>query len=121
MEKNRMNLCLARQNFQIVCDDSAEYMKKLEASVNERIEEVQKQYPGMSTTRCTLLAMLNMEDELTKSKARFDQLEQKISQLRSFARPTQSNSQQPSRPETVQYQRQEQTEKRADSRIPTGV
>ena len=85
-EKKKIDLCLSHQNFRILSDESAEYMKKLESSVNERIEAVQRQYPSMNAARCALLAMLNLEDELQKTKQNFETLESKILQLRGIQR-----------------------------------
>ncbi len=67
MEKSHVNLSLARQDFRIVCAESPEYMKALEAAVNERIDGIRRKYPSMSTMRIVLLAMLNMEDDLFKA------------------------------------------------------
>lgn len=85
-EKKKIDLCLSHQSFRILSDENAEYMKKLESSVNERIEAVQKQYPSMNAARCALLAMLNLEDELQKTKQNFETLESKILQLRGIQR-----------------------------------
>ena len=67
MEKSHIILKLARQDFRIVCSESPEYMKTLEAAVNTRIESIRKKYPSMSTMRIVLLAMLDMEDDLFKA------------------------------------------------------
>ena len=87
MAKNSIDISLSRQNFKVLCDESPEYMHQLEASVNERIGAVQRQYPTMSTTRCTLLAMLNLEDELSKAKDEYKALEEKAALLRGLQRP----------------------------------
>lgn len=67
MEKSHVILNLARQDFRIVCQETPEYMKALEGAVNSRIERIQKKYPSMSTMRCVLLAMLDMQDDLYKA------------------------------------------------------
>lgn len=69
VDKTRMTVTLAGSSFNIVSTDSVEYMRKLEGMVNRRIEAVRKQYPSLSGNRCTLLAMLNMADELEKLRA----------------------------------------------------
>lgn len=66
VNKTRMTVTLAGSSFNIVSTDSVEYMRKLEGMVNRRVESVRKQYPSLSGNRCTLLAMLNMADELEK-------------------------------------------------------
>ena len=63
MDKNHINLCLSGQSFRIVTDDDVDYVKQLEKRINSRIESYKKRYPQMSATRCTLLAMLELEDE----------------------------------------------------------
>lgn len=81
MTKNRISLCLARQNFSIVCDEDPDYMKQLETSVNNRINTYQRLFPTMSTSKCTLLAMLSLEDELRKTKTSYEALEDKVFQI----------------------------------------
>ncbi len=83
MSKNRVNLIVAKQSFRVVSDESIDHLKQIESSVNERIREVQKQYPGMNMTRCALLAMLNLEEELARTKRSFAILEERIAALRS--------------------------------------
>lgn len=82
MEKTRVTLNVAGQEFRLASGESEEYMRALAGSVNARIDEIQKQYPQMSTTRCTLLAMLNMADELQKLHNQYNEVDKKISELR---------------------------------------
>ena len=82
MDKTRVTLNIAGQEFRLAGGESEEYMRRIAADVNSRIDEVQKQYPQMSTTRCTLLAVLNMADELYKLRADYSELDKKISELR---------------------------------------
>lgn len=67
MEKNHVNLSLARQDFRIVCSETPEYMESLEMAVNARIDNIRKKYPSMSTMRIVLLAMLDMQDDIFKA------------------------------------------------------
>ena len=82
MEKTRVTLNIAGQEFRLAGGESEEYMRRLAGDINGRINEIQQQYPQMSTTRCTLLAMLNMADELYKLRADYSELDKKISELR---------------------------------------
>ena len=82
MEKTRVTLNIAGQDFRLAGGESEEYMRRLAGDINSRIDEIQKQYPQMSTTRCTLLAMLNMADELSKLRADYGELDKKITELR---------------------------------------
>lgn len=86
MDKNHINLCLSGQSFRIVTDDDVDYVKQLEKRINSRIESYKKRYPQMSATRCTLLAMLELEDELARAKENYEALDAKISQLRNMPR-----------------------------------
>jgi cell division protein ZapA (FtsZ GTPase activity inhibitor) len=92
MARNRIEISLLRQSFSVLCDESPEYMHELEASVNERIGAVKRQYPTMNITRCTLLAMLNLEDELCKLKDEYKALEEKAALLRGLNRPAPSQN-----------------------------
>ena len=78
MDKNHINLCLSGQSFRIVTDDDVDYVKQLEKRINSRIESYKKRYPQMSATRCTLLAMLELEDELARAKENYEALDAKI-------------------------------------------
>lgn len=82
MDKTKVTLNIAGQEFRLAGGDSEEYMRGLSADINSRINEIQQQYPQMSTTRCTLLAMLNMTDELYKLREAYSELDKKISELR---------------------------------------
>lgn len=81
MTKNRIDLCIARQNFSILCDEDPEYMRRLETSVNNRINTYQRLFPTMSTSKCALLAMLSLEDELQKTRTSYEALEEKVFQI----------------------------------------
>ena len=78
MDKNHINLCLSGQSFRIVTDDDVDYVKQLEKRINSRIESYKKRYPQMSATRCTLLAMLELEDELARAKENYEALMQRF-------------------------------------------
>ncbi len=82
MDRTRVTLNIAGQEFRLSGGESEEYMRRLAADINSRINEVQQQYPQMSTTRCTLLAMLNMADEMQKLNSDYGELDKKISELR---------------------------------------
>lgn len=86
MDKNHVSLCLSGQSFKITTGDDVEYVKKLEKSINTRIDSYKNRYPQMSATRCMLLAMLEMEDELTRVKENYEALDEKIMQLRNMPR-----------------------------------
>ena len=80
MEKNRMVLNIAGQEFRITAG-SVEETRALEAEVNRRIRAMQERYPQQSTSRCTLLAMLEMADELNELRAEYAGVDRKIAEL----------------------------------------
>ncbi|MBO4847805.1 MAG: cell division protein ZapA [Clostridia bacterium] len=84
MEKNRMTINLAGQEFRIASDSSVEHMRSLEAEVNRRVREMQALCPDQSTSRCALLAMLSMTDENVKLRAEYAEVDRKISELRTL-------------------------------------
>ncbi len=92
MDKNKVTVTLAGQDFKVVGSSSYEEVKQLEEMVNMRISDVQSKYPTMSVTRCILLAMLNMADELKIAKNNYETLDRKISMLRSVSTPSRTES-----------------------------
>lgn len=86
MDKTRITVEIGGQEFRISGNESEGYIRRLAAVVNRRIADVQSQYPQLSSTKCVLLAMLNLEDEMQKLRAEYDALDQKISQLREMPR-----------------------------------
>ena len=52
--------------------------------VNSRIRKIQEQYPGESTSRCALLAMLNMSDEVIRLSEETNEFSLKLAELRSL-------------------------------------
>lgn len=92
MEKNRITVTLAGQDFKIVGSSSYEEVKQLEEMVNMRINDVKSKYPTMSVNRCVLLAMLNMADELKMAKNNYETLDKKISMLRSVSAPSRTEA-----------------------------
>ena len=84
MEKTRMTIALAGQEFRISSENDSEYVKALANQVNRRIREVRDQFPDQSTSRCALLAMLSMADEINKLRTESDEVDRKISELRNM-------------------------------------
>ena len=95
MEKKRMTIVLAGQEFRIASGSDVEYMQKLSAQVNDRIKRMQAQFPDQSTSRCALLAMLEMADELSSIRAESDEVDKKLSELRSLRGSAESQVQAP--------------------------
>ncbi|MEG1548167.1 MAG: cell division protein ZapA [Clostridia bacterium] len=86
MEKIRTVVQVAGQDFKLASNDSVEYMHKLAAYTNKKIDEVQASYPNISTGNCVILAALNMADELHKLQTDYEALDSRISALREMPR-----------------------------------
>jgi len=86
MDKNRVTVYIAGQEFRLACDDSDEYIRRVAGYVNEKVEEVQGQYPNLSTANCLILTALNLSDELHKLREDYDALDSRISELRDMPR-----------------------------------
>ena len=81
MDRNRMSISLAGQEFRIAAGNDEEYMRGLEAEINRRVKAVRARFPKESTSRCVLLAMLEMQDELTKLAKETSEVDRKIKEL----------------------------------------
>lgn len=88
MEKTKISIVLAGQEFKLAVSESEDYILQLAGYVNQNVEEIQQRYPNLSTANCVLLASLNMADELHKLRADYDALDQRITQLREMPRST---------------------------------
>lgn len=86
MDRIRTTVNLGGQEFKLTCEDSETYIKQLAKFVNQKIDEVQRQYPALSSGNCVLLASLNIADELYKLREDYDALDSRISQLREMPR-----------------------------------
>ncbi len=82
MDKKKMILSLGGQEFRLSSVSDEAYMGELAASVNARIGRVRAQYPNESASRCALIAMLGMADELNSLRAEYADVDRKISELR---------------------------------------
>ena len=94
MERKSVKINLAGQEFR-VSSENGEYLGELAAGVNKRIREMQAQYPLQSTSRCALIAMLNMQDELNTLRAERDRVDSKINELRTLREAAETKVQAP--------------------------
>lgn len=86
MEKTSITLELAGQNFQMSTSENSEYIISLGEKVNARIKIIQDAHPNMSLVKCTLLALLNTEDELVKVRENYEILDSKLTRLHEISR-----------------------------------
>jgi cell division protein ZapA len=88
MEKNRISIRIAGQELRLAGDESEQYMRELASDVNVRVDQIQRQYPTLSTGNAVLLVCLNMADELNKLRSDYEELDSRIAQLRDMPRST---------------------------------
>lgn len=86
MDKTHITVEVGGQNFRLAAEESEVYVRKIAKYVNEKIDEVQRAYPNLSSGNCVLLAALNLSDELHKLKEDYDALDSRISELRDMPR-----------------------------------
>lgn len=82
MEKKRTTVNIAGQEFRISSTNDGEYLQELASRINRRVRAAQAQFPDQSVSRCALLAMLEMEDELASLRAERDRVDKSLSELR---------------------------------------
>lgn len=86
MDKTHTTVHIAGQDFRLAGDESEAYIRRIAGYVNEKIDEVQRNYPTLSTGNCVILAALNLSDELHKLREDYDALDSRISELREMPR-----------------------------------
>ena len=84
MEKNRMTITLAGQVFRISSANDERYFRSLEEDINRRIKTMKARFPGETGSRCVLLAMLEMDDEVSKLRAESEEVASRIRDLRAI-------------------------------------
>lgn len=80
--KTHTTVYLSGIEFRISATESEEYLQKLAVFVNKRIDETQRQFPSISLSDSTLLAMFNLANDYHILKDSYDELEGRINTLR---------------------------------------
>lgn len=86
MDKTHITVEIGGQSFRLAAEESEVYVRNIAKYVNDKIEEVQRAYPNLSSGNCVLLAALNLSDELHKLREDYDALDSRISELRDMPR-----------------------------------
>ncbi len=66
--REQVEVQVAGRSYRLRADDEGADLSRVAAFVNERIEEVRKAVPGISTERAAILAALNVGDELLRER-----------------------------------------------------
>ena len=52
MDKTHVTINVAGQELRLSADDSEAYIRKIAGYVNDKVDEVQRSYPNLSTANC---------------------------------------------------------------------
>ena len=80
MDKTHVTINVAGQELRLSADDSEAYIRKIAGYVNDKVDEVQRSYPNLSTANCLIMAALH------KLREDYDALDSRISELREMPR-----------------------------------
>ena len=82
----KITVNIAGKEYRIVSDESGEYVNQLAYTLNQQIAETAKSYVGVGNASITTLVALNLTDELQKSRAALQELEEQVRQMREALR-----------------------------------
>ncbi len=88
MEKISVTVQIGGQQFSLSGAEDEAYIQSVAAYADEKIGEIQRTHPALSTSNCVVLAAVNIADELFKLRQQYAQLDQRIAELRAIATPT---------------------------------
>ena len=74
MDKTHVTINVAGQELRLSADDSEAYIRKIAGYVNDKVDEVQRSYPNLSTANCLNMDAVNPSDELPNLPRDFDAL-----------------------------------------------
>jgi cell division protein ZapA len=70
------------RQFRMACEDGQEnHLQRLAADLDQRIEQLRKNFGEIGDTRLTVMAALTVADELGETGARLRQMEQELAAL----------------------------------------
>jgi len=65
-EEHHVTVTIMGRNYTLRADEDAQYVRMIAAYVDDKIKEIAKVSPRMSTTRLAILTAINVADELHK-------------------------------------------------------
>lgn len=87
MQKTRVTVHVAGQTVHLCGQEDETYIKSVAAYVDEKVDELQRAHPALSTSTCVMLSALNMADELFKLRQQYAELDRRIDELRHLSTP----------------------------------
>ncbi|MDL2235424.1 cell division protein ZapA [Christensenellaceae bacterium OttesenSCG-928-L17] len=78
---------IAGQTLKLRGSEDQEYIQSLAAYLQKNIDEVEQRNPTLSINLCTILASLNVVDEYFKLRQQYEEMDQRINELRQLSAP----------------------------------
>ncbi|MDL2258306.1 cell division protein ZapA [Eubacteriales bacterium OttesenSCG-928-K08] len=97
MQQTRATVHIAGQTINLRGTDDEAYIQSLASYVQKCISQVENKNPALSTTNCVIMSALNIADELFKLQQKYDELDQRIEELRQLNAPAPASSPTPRR------------------------
>lgn len=69
-EQQHVTVTIMGRNYTLRAEEDAQYVRMIAAYVDDKLQEIAKVSPRMSTTRLAILAAINIADELHKLEQR---------------------------------------------------
>lgn len=76
-EKNKINVMIDGRNFTVVGEDDEDYVRNLAYYVDKKIRDLARNNIRLSQAMAATLAALNIADELSKTRTKLKELEEK--------------------------------------------
>ncbi|MDL2218216.1 cell division protein ZapA [Christensenellaceae bacterium OttesenSCG-928-M15] len=87
MQKTRVTVQVAGQTLNLCGTEDETNIRKVAAYLDENVKTIGDKNPALSTNMCLLLASLNITEELFNLRQQYEQLNDRISELRSMSAP----------------------------------
>lgn len=73
-QKNRLQITIFGQQYNIVGNASSSYMRMIASNVDDKMRQIADAKPRIDTTKIAVLAAVNIADEYFKLKQEYDEL-----------------------------------------------
>ena len=93
MHKTRVTVSVAGQTLNLCGTEDEALIRKVATYLDGGVNEIAKKHPALSTNMCLLLASLNITEELFALQQKYEELDQRIAELRQLSTPAQKNPQ----------------------------
>lgn len=80
-QKKRVTVTINNQNYNVLTEESPEYIQFIAHAVDDKFREINKASAGLDTTRKAMLTALNIMDDYEKLNQRYKMLNEKYRQV----------------------------------------